>query len=364
MMISRAYYDYSNPMGIPNWSDVIMMDLTTPDFPRPLNQFAMPGSSDQLILAADGVLGPGTVAFTSGGVARNLQKLTLFSSNDASELGNLLLGTEYDANIVSSWLGTTDDQRIRLDDGSQRLFMPYAGYDHAPQGAFNPNVHRLNITAIANQQLTSETTFDLPEDIIRTVSTNSTPGAGSALAFGDSSVFALTQAPDAWSLDVIEELAAPIAVYRFNDQGDLHARIDRIGARCQISTFAGSLNAFKTEHVGVGPQIPCPEAGLPVAVGPAVVFSGSSTGWQISADGRTITSLDAAAVAEWLTHVRTDEYCALDGTVMDGTPVPYLDAVPPSIICLPFPTQANTGTSPGSATAGSGVAQPAGTAGG
>jgi hypothetical protein len=361
MMISRAYYDYSNPMNIPNWSDVIMLDLTTPDFPQPVNQFAMPGSSDQLILAADGILGPGTVAFTSGGVSRNLQKLTLFNSNDASEIGNLLLGTEYDANIVSSWLGVADDQRIRLDDSSQRLFMPYAGYDHAPEGAFNPEVHRLNITAVANNLLTSETTFDLREDIVRTVSTSSAPGAGSALAFGDSSVYALNQTPDAWSLDVIEELAAPIAVYRFNDTGDLHARIDRLGARCQISTFSGSLNAFKGNNVGVGPQIACPDGGLPTAVGLAVVFSASSTGWQISADGTSITALDAAAVAERLTHVRTDEYCALDATVMDGTPVPYLDTVPPSIVCLPYPSPTNAGTS-GSAPSGSGVAQPASTA--
>jgi hypothetical protein len=356
MMISRAYYDYSAPMGIPTWSDVIMLDLGTPDFPAPLNQFVMPGSSDQLILATDGVLGPGTVAFTYAGVPRNLQKLTLFDRADAHELGNELLGTEFNADMVSSWLGVADDQRIRLDDASQRLFMPYGGYNHAPDGVFNPQAHRLNVTAIANQQLTSEMTFDLAEDIIRTVSTNSAPGQGSALAFGDSSVYALTQTPDSWSLAVIEELATPFAVYRFNDQGDLHARIDRIGARCQISTFSGSLNAFGPDHVGVGPQIPCPESEYPVAVGLAIVFRTSATGWQISADGTQITALDAAAVAERLTHVRNDIYCALDGTVENGAPVPYLDGVPASIACFPFPTQTNAGTGTGVGTAGVGTA--------
>ena len=34
MMVSRAYYDPSSPMNIPNWSDVIMFDLTTPQFPQ------------------------------------------------------------------------------------------------------------------------------------------------------------------------------------------------------------------------------------------------------------------------------------------------------------------------------------------
>ena len=117
MMVSRGYYEYPAPMNIPNWSDVIMFDLTAADFPAPINQFVMPGASDQLILAADGVLGPGSVAFTYRGVPRNLQKLTLFNRNDASELGNLLLGTEFNADMVTSWLGAADDQRIRLDDG-------------------------------------------------------------------------------------------------------------------------------------------------------------------------------------------------------------------------------------------------------
>ncbi len=353
MMISRAYYDYMNPMNIPTWSDVIMLDLTTPDFPARANQFVMPGSSDQLILAADGVLGPGTVAFTSGGVPRNLQKLTLFNRDDASELGNLLLGTEFNADMVSSTFGGPDDQRIRLDDVSQRLFLPYSGYNHAPDGAFNPPAHRLNVTAIANQLLTSEKTFDLAEDIVRTVSTSSVPDQGSALAFGDSSVYALKQTSGSWSLDVIEEFATPVAVYRFSDRGDLHARIDRIGARCQISTFSGSLNAFKPERVGVGPQIACPDWTwqLPTAVGQSVVFGESETGWQLSADGTTITALDAAAVKERLTHVSQGQYCALDGAVMDGTPVPYLDAAPPSIVCFPFPAAAS-GSAGGAPTSG------------
>jgi hypothetical protein len=340
MMISRAYNDYTNPMNIPTWSDVIMLDLTTPEFPAPVNQFVMPGSSDQLILAPDGVLGPGTVAFTSGGVPRNLQKLTLFSSADASEIGNLLLGTEFNADLVSSSFGGTDDQRIRLDSDNQRLFTPYGGYRNTPQGAFNPAAHRLNVTAVANELLTPEVTFDLAEDIVRTVSTSSAADMGSALAFGDSSVYALNQTPGSWALDVIDEFATPIAVYRINDQGDAHARVDQIGARCQISTFDGSLNAFKTKRLAVGPQIACPEGSLPTAIGLSVVFAESGTGWQLSADGTVITTLDAAGVKERLTHIRTDSYCALDGNVQDGTPVPYLDAVPASIVCFPAPTAA------------------------
>jgi hypothetical protein len=344
MMISRAYYEYLNP--IPTWSDVIMLDLTAPSFPKAMNQFVMPGASDQLILATDGVLGPGTVAFTSGGVARNLQKLTLFNHDDASEIGNLLLGTEFNADLVSSWLGVPDDQRIRLDDGTQRLFLPYSGYHHAPQDVFNPIAHRLNISAAANQVLTSEVTFDLAEDIIRTVSTSSAPGAERALAFGDSSVYAVNQTPGAWSLDVIEEFATPIGVYRISDQDDVHARIDRIGARCQVSTFAGSRNAFSPDHLAVGPQIPCTEWSQPTAIGLAVVFANSNTGWHISPDGLVITALDAAAVKERLTHVRSDQYCALDGTVEDGTPVPFLDVAPSSIVCFPPPSAAASGGPP------------------
>jgi hypothetical protein len=338
MMISRAFYDPANPMNISDWSDVVMLDLTTPDFPSPVNQFVMPGSSDQLILAQDGVLGPGTVAFTSGGVPRNLQKLTLFDRTDAHELGNLLLGTEYNADFVSSWLGVADDQRIRLDPDNQRLFMPYAGYLNAPASSFNPEAHRLNVTAVANNLLTSESTFDVVEDIVRTVSVSSTAGTGQALAFGDSSVYAINQTPGSWALDVVDEFATPVAVYRIDDQGDVHARIDQIGARCQISTFQGSLNAFKAERLAVGPQIACPESSLPIAIGLSVVFPGSSTGWQLAPDGTSITALDAASVAERLTHISSGTYCALDPSITNGTPVPYLDAGPKMIECFPYPT--------------------------
>jgi hypothetical protein len=346
MMVSRAYYDYMNPMNIPNWSDVIMFDLTVPQFPKQVNQFVMPGSSDQLILATDGVLGPGTVSFTSSGVSRNLQKITLFNRDDASEIGNVLLGTEYNADFTQTWLGEygmMDDQRIRLDPANQRLFLPYAGYHHAPQTAFNPETHRLNVTAIANQLLTPESTFDVVEDIVRTVSTSSAPGAGSALAFGDSSVYALNQATGAWNLGVVDEFATPVAVYRISDTDDLHVRIDQIGARCQISSFQGSLNAFKPDRLAVGPKIACPERSIPTAVGLAVVYQQSQTGWQISADGMTITALDAAAVADSLKHISQGTYCALDATVQDATPVPYLDAVPPSVTCYPYPTATSTG---------------------
>jgi hypothetical protein len=342
MMVSRAYYDYTGPKGIYNWSDVIMMDLSAPSFPASINHFAMPGSSDQLILASTGILGPGTVNFTSGGVQRNLQKLTLFSQDTAGELDNVLLGTEFNANFVQTWLGVADDQRIRLDWDSQRLFLPYSGYHQTPQEVFNPSAHRLNITAVGSG-LTSEITFDLAEDIVRTVSLASSPTAGRALAFGDSSIYALSQTAQGWSMAVLEEFATPIAVYRINDTGDVHARIDRIGARCQISTFTGSLKAFAPTHVATGPTIDCPESGSPVAVGLAVVFASSSTGWRLGPDGLSLTALTPAEAKEALTHVRYDPYCALDGTKDDGTPVPYLDAVPSSVQCFPRPTNVGGG---------------------
>jgi len=337
MMVSRAYYNGAAPKGITSWSDVIMMDLSAPAFPSPLNHFVMPGSSVQLILAAAGILGPGTVNFTSSGVARNLQKITLFDQANASEQDNILLGTEFNADFTQTWLGTSDDQRIRLDWGSQRLFMPYAGYNHAPQTSFNPAAHRLNITAVGvGTGLSSEVTFELVEDIIRTVSIASSPTAGRALAFGDSSIYSFTQGTQGWSKDVLEEFAAPFAVYRIRDSGDVHARIDRIGARCQISTFSGSLKAFAPTQLATGPAIACPEFGSPTAVGLAVVFSASSTGWRLSQDGLSMTAMTAAEVAEALTHVINNQYCALDGTKDDATPVPYLDAVPASVQCFPW----------------------------
>jgi hypothetical protein len=337
MMVSRAYYDRTAPQGISNWSDVIMMDLGAPSFPARLNQFSMPGSSTQLILAEAGILGPGTVSFTSSGVNRNLQKITLFDQDNAGEVDNVLLGTEFNANFTQTWLGTSDDQRIRLDWTSQRLFLPYAGYHHAPDVTFNPAAHRLNITAVGvGTGLSSEMTFDLIEDIVRTVTIASSPTAGRALAFGDSSIYALTQDAQGWSREVLEEYATPIAVYRINDTGDVHVRIDRIGARCEISTFSGSLKAFAPTPLAAGPVIACPESGSPIGVGLDVVFSGSSTGWHLGQDGLTITALTADQVKEAIARIRNDIYCVLDATRDDPTPVPYLDAIPPYVECYPW----------------------------
>jgi hypothetical protein len=351
MMVSRAYYDSTAPNGITTWSDVIMMDMTAPSFPAQINQFGMPGSSDQLILAKTGILGPGTVNFTSSGVQRNLQKLTLFSQDNASEVDNVLLGTEFNADFVQTWLGVADDQRIRLDWGSQRLFLPYSGYQHAPQSSFNPATHRLNITAVGvGTGLSSEMTFDLAEDIVRTVSLASSPTAGRALAFGDSSIYDISQDTQGWSLDVLEEYPAPIAVYRINDSGDVHARIDRLGARCKISTFSGSLKAFTATPLASGPTIDCPESGSPMAIELNVVFSSASTGWRLGQDGLSIASLSASEVTEALTHVRNDEYCALDGSKDDSTPVPYLDTVPTSVQCFPSQDGAAVGLEPGLST--------------
>jgi hypothetical protein len=351
MMVSRAYYDSSKPNGIYNWSDVIMMDLTAPSFPTRLNQFRMPGSSIQLILASAGILGPGTVTFTSSGVQRNLQKITLFDQDNAGEVDNVLLGTEFNADFTQTWLGVSDDQRIRLDWGSQRLFMPYSGYNHAPEGLFNPARHRLNITAVGvGTGLASEMTFDLAEDVVRTVSLASSPTSGRALAFGDSSIYTMNQDPQGWSMDVLEEISTPFAVYRINDTGDIHARIDRIGARCTLTTFSGSLKAFAPTQLATGPTIDCPEYGSPLGIGLAVVFSGSSTGWRVSQDGLSIATLTVDEVKEALTHVRNDIYCALDGSRDDGTPVPYLDAVPPSVWCYPWQTGVGGGVRSGGTT--------------
>jgi hypothetical protein len=69
-----------------------------------------------------------------------------------------------------------------------------------------------------------------------------------------------------------------------------------------------------------------------------VVLADSSTGWRLSADGLSITTLTAAEVKEQLALVRNDTYCVLDATKEDATPVPFLDEVPASIQCFPRPT--------------------------
>src|ERR1044071_6468614 len=134
-----------------------------------------------------------------------------------------------------------------------------------------------------------------------------------------------------------------MATYRLSDQGDVHARVERLGTRCQISTFSGGAHAFTGPALGAGPHIACTETSWPMGIGESVVFADSLTGWDIAADGRIIRALTTDEAKERLTHVRDDVYCALDAGKEDGTPVAYLDAIPDSIRCFPYPGAAGVG---------------------
>ena len=321
LMISGSYYNQKDRTV---WSTVNMINLSKPSFPHVMTTFDMPGRSEQLILAKSGILGPGSVSFVSGHVRRNLQKLTLFDSDSAKELDNLLLGYELNSNFYQSYLGNgADDQRIRLDWKTQRLFLPYAGQHH-DETAKQRTVHRLNISEVLPGKLNPEASFTLAESVVRTVSTD----IDQALAFGDSSIYALTRTGQDWSLKVVNEFATPIAVYRIGDANNLVARVDRIGSTCTIVVKARTGDSKGAEEVANGEQIACSEYGLPLGIENAVVFAASETGWQVDkVTGETMT-LTPDEVGKFMDKIARGIYCALDMDEQDGRPVNYLTDVP------------------------------------
>ncbi len=309
-------------------SSVTMLDLTTPAIPTQLNAFSMPGVSTQLILANGGILGPGAVTFGNQQVQRSLQKLTLFSNNAGAELDNLLLGTEYDT-FESSWLDSSDDQKLRLGDNGTRLFLPYSGRHHADQ--YEPIAHRLNISRIDAGRLVSERSFAVSDDIVRTAALDGTR----SLAFGNSAAYLVDHASGDWAISTLRELFVPFATYRLDDS-NLHARISRVGTKCRITTHANDAAIFGEGLAQA--DIPCDEYGSPVGFGSSLLFASTRTGVRISPDGLTIDVLSADDVATMVAKVPTG-YCYVPngpaaGSSRNGQPIDFLDDAPSRILCV------------------------------
>lgn len=304
-------------------SRVEMLDLTEPALPKKLNAFAMPGQSTQLMLATGGVLGPGQVTFTNEQVHRSLQKLTLFAKDDGRELDNLLLGTEYDT-FASSWFAASDDQRIRLGSAGTRVFLPYSGRHHADE--YEPVAHRLAISRIDAGKLVSERSFEVSDDVVRTAALDD----ARSLVFADSATYLVDRTSGDWALSTLREMFVPFATYRLADDGQL-ARVDRVGSKCRVSTFANETAVFGNTALA-STELSCPESERPIGFGRALLFRGTRTGVRIADDGLTFAPIPAAEVAALLEQVTTKQYCWMD----DGRPsgfVDYLDDVPSAITC-------------------------------
>ena len=294
-----------------------MFDLTTPPVPaRPLNQFVMPGSSDQLILAADGVLGPGTVAFTSGGVPRNLaeahalqprrrerdrqpaarhrvqRRLRLVLARRRPTISASASTTTTSGCSCPTRAPTTRPRTVFNPDGApaqhhgDRQSAAHVGDDLRRRRGHRP--HRLDELGARARAARSRSATP--------PSTRSTrrPARGRST----SSTSSRRRSPCTASATRATCTRASTASAR--------------AARSRPSTAASTRSSPTTWPSARRSR--APRAGSPTAVGLAVVFADANTGWQLSPDGRVITALDAAAVKERLTHVRTDAYCALDGT--------------------------------------------------
>jgi hypothetical protein len=309
----------------PTWgqhSQVTMVSLAAPAIPKTLGSFSMPGESTQLLLSSGGILGPGDVQLSHAMVERSLQKVTLFSRDDGHELDNLLLGTEYDT-FESSWLAAQDDQRIRIGNDGARMFLPYSGVHHADRYA--PTAHRLNVTRIDGGRLVSERSFELNDEIIRTAAVDD----ARSLVFGDSATYLIDHTTGDWTLSTLREMFVPFATYRLSD-GGLHARIDRVGSKCRILTFAGDEGIFGDGRLAQV-DISCPEHSVPVGFGSSLLFPGTRTGVTIRDGGTAIDVVSADDVAALAAKIPQDSYCYVEGDT--GGAIDYLDAVPSSVRC-------------------------------
>jgi hypothetical protein len=327
-------------------SSVTMLDLTSPSVPTVLTSFGMPGQSTQLMLATGGILGPGTVQLpTGGGTSRSIEKLTLFSRDNGTELDNLLLGTDYDA-FATSFFSGSDDQRIRLSDDGLRVFVPYAG--RKQNTATEPTAYRLGIARIDTGKLVSERSFAVNDDIIRTAAIDDTH----SLVFGNSSSYTIDRTTGDWQLSTLSEFFVPFATYRLNDK-DIYVQIARVGTKCRISTMAGDAAVFGTSTLATT-DVSCFEGEQPIGFQHDIIFQNTNVGVTISDDGKTIAPLAGDAITTILATVskNSQRHCWIDGaTGGTGQEVDFLDTIPAVVLCED--NQTNAGGAP---SAGGGVA--------
>jgi hypothetical protein len=286
-----------------NWTDIISLSLAQPYRPVVNNSFTMPGNDTQILASQFGYLAPGQVDIPMGGdYVRSLQKLTLHSREDAAELDNLILGTEFNS-LGQTYLGG-DDQALRLDGASQRLFAPFLGYHHVT----SVPSFLLSISQIAEGDIVSMGTLEMSEAIVRTVGIT----ADLALAFGDSSVHRLSLGregePGLWQSETVEEIFVTTHAYRFDDQ-DRHARIDRFSQKCRITTVENRAALFaQADGIAANSfEVYC--VGEPHAIGSSIVFAQSETGVTWDASGENLRALSADEVRGRLALTDLDFYC-------------------------------------------------------
>lgn len=322
-------------------SDIISLSLTAPYRPFVNNTSNMPGRNTQILVSDHGYVAPGQVQIPMGGnYTRSLQKLTLHAREDTAELDNLLLGTEF--NSLGQTYLAGDDQALRLDGASQRLFAPFWGYHHV---TYAPS-YLLSISQIASADMTSMGTLEMSEPIVRTVGIT----ADEALAFGNSSVHRLTlgreDEPGLWRSEVVEEIFVATAGYRFDDE-DRHARLERFSQKCRISTVESREVLFAESSATSAHTLEVPCLGSPQAIGRSIVFAESQTGATWNELGEELRALSADEVLEHLSLTEFDFYCTIDpATVAEYVPARMQSATAEElevVACFNYPEWAADG---------------------
>ncbi|MFC1750134.1 hypothetical protein ACFL2V_15140 [Pseudomonadota bacterium] len=199
--VSEAGYSVSAKR---HQSNVQVFSLNTPLSPVLESSFSLPTKLDQLLTNNNLLIGLGS-SFINEILNRNyVGTITAFSSS-GQELNSLLLGSDY-----RSYSSTVsyDDQAITFDQGLNRLFMPYQGASPLAGGANAPEVKRLSIINVTENDLEEEHTFTLPVTPQRTLSLSSS----SALSFSDEYIHQLSK-QDTWQAKSVFDGNIPDSIY-------------------------------------------------------------------------------------------------------------------------------------------------------
>jgi hypothetical protein len=338
---NHLYYNEDAYGSIQNYLESISLD--DPAFPKPAASISIPGVLHQILFYDDHILGFGNIRQGS----QNLEKISLFSETDGSELDNYLVGADLSR---TSSPAAYDEQVYNFDSNLGRFFLPVNSNGFLP-GVGYEYLSRLAIADIANGLITTPKTIEFPESIERVASLSK----NTAVALSPSYIHQLG-ADDEWNKQKLLEILLPASAYPVSGTNWWIVQIKSGNAITFNSTNAEDIFSA-TPNDTVNAHIPQTHvcAGFQIYYGKNTVLLVSEKqnqftfleecpetlssqqivlkGWQVDQNGKfqLASQEDLEALYE---KVKNPIYCVTDVENEYGQLIPYPEELPEEAQCM------------------------------
>jgi hypothetical protein len=302
-------------------STLRVINLRNPAFPSQDGAtHELPGGHRSIIAADAGIFTIGTVAQFMGQNI-NALKLGLFSDPYAEETAYSILGTDL------SYTSLLDEKTQLFASSSQRLLLPYSGYDEQ----LIP-VQRVGVSRVVPGSIESEGAVLLPEPAVRVRPLPS--GDESYLTFAKNSIEWLT--PDGhgeWKAAPVLEYFEPFALYPRASEA---VELQRLGTRCRLY-FSAPAAINQRSDDAYSDEFFC--TGYTQAYDHRFIFAATS-GIEFD-DDHALRELSEDEVMDTLAKIALRPYCLLSLEIVDNPVLDPATLPPPERFTCLSPTEYN-----------------------